>query len=164
MIMILTMLIVMLKVMNSNCFKFWKEYGLFFCEYHFKKNMGEWDRDCFCKQDNQNKIRVFIFTFQSERFVLCAKVCPTAFFGYKPPPDGYMFVIGVIETLSSILLMLPLTNLHTRIYLVFCVLMALAIYTHGILAQYGKLVVPICLFLACLVLYKTGTLSLSKIE
>lgn len=100
----------------------------------------------------------------SERFVLCAKVCPTAFFGYKPPPDGYMFVIGVIETLSSILLMLPLTNLHTRIYLVFCVLMALAIYTHGILAQYGKLVVPICLFLACLVLYKTGTLSLSKIE
>lgn len=89
-------------------------------------------------------------------------MCPTVLFGYTPPPDGYMFVIGVIETLSSILLMLPLTNVHARIYLVFAVLMALAIYTHGVLAQFGKMVVPMCLFLACLVLYKMEPLTLSN--
>lgn len=100
----------------------------------------------------------------SERFVLCAKVCPTVLFGYTPPPYGYMFVIGVMETLSSILLMLPLKNFHTGIYLEFCVLMALAIYTHGALAQHGKMVVPICLFLACLVLYKLESLTLLKLE
>lgn len=116
----------------------------------------------FCKQDYQNKYVVYFNFFQSKRFVLCADVCPTVLFGYTPPPDGYMFVIGVIETLSSILLILPCTNLHNRIYLVFCVLMALAIYTHGVLAQYGKMVVPICLFLACLVLYKIEPLALSK--
>lgn len=98
----------------------------------------------------------------SKRFVLCADVCPTVLVGYTPPPDGYMFVIGVIETLSSILLMLPLTNVHARIYLVFAVLMALAIYTHGVLAQFGKMVVPICLFLACLALYKMEPLTLSN--
>lgn len=116
----------------------------------------------FCKQDYQNKYHVYFYIFQSKRFVLCADVCPTVLFGYTPPPDGYMFVIGVIETLSSILLILPFTNLHNRIYLVFCVLMALAIYTHGVLAQYSKMVVPICLFLACLVLYKIEPLALLK--
>lgn len=116
----------------------------------------------FCQQDYNNKWIVYCHTFQSKRFVLCADVCPTILFGYTPPPEGYMFVIGVIETLCSILLMLPLTNLHARIYLVFAVLMALAIYTHGVLAQFGKMVVPMCLFLACLVLYKMEPLTLSN--
>lgn len=40
--------------------------------------------------------------------------------------------------------------------------MALAIYTHGVLAQFGKMVVPMCLFLACLVLYKMEPLTLSN--
>lgn len=116
----------------------------------------------FCQQNYNNKLIVYCHTFQSKRFVLCADVCPTVLFVYTPPANGYMFVIGVIETLCSILLMLPLTNLHTRIYLVFAVLMALAIYTHGVLAQFGKMVIPMCLFLACLVLYKMEPLTLSN--
>lgn len=87
---------------------------------------------------------------------------PTAFFGYKPSPDGYMFVIGIIETLASFLLLLPYSDLQNWIYLVFCVRMALAIYTHDVLEEYIQMAFAICLFLASVVLYKVGPVTLTK--
>lgn len=91
-----------------------------------------------------------------------ATVFPTAFFGYKPSPDGYMFVIGIIETLASFLLLLPYSDLQNWIYLVFCVRMALAIYTHDVLEEYIQMAFAICLFLASVVLYKVGPVTLTK--
>ena len=99
------------------------------------------------------------FFWQSERFVLCAKVCPSALLGYTPPPGGYMFVIGVIETLSAVLLLLPFPEFHKEVYMIFSVLMVLAIYTHGVLSQFDKMIVPTCLFLLSVVLYKAGHIS-----
>lgn len=75
-----------------------------------------------------------------------------------------MFVIGIIETLASFLLLLPYSDLQNWIYLVFCVRMALAIYTHDVLEEYIQMAFAICLFLASVVLYKVGPVTLTKQE
>uniref|UniRef100_A0A8W8J8E6 DoxX family protein n=1 Tax=Magallana gigas TaxID=29159 RepID=A0A8W8J8E6_MAGGI len=99
-----------------------------------------------------------------QEFAQYANVCPTVLFGITLSPDGYMFLVGVIETLASILLLVPYTDLHTWMYLVFCVMLALSIYTHDVLEQYFKMVYDICLFLTFIVLYKVGPIALTNQE
>lgn len=67
----------------------------------------------------------------------------------------YMVVIGVIETFSSIALLMPVPEVERGVYILFATLMALAIYTHGVLDQYAKMVVPTCLFFTSIILYQT---------
>lgn len=99
-----------------------------------------------------------------QEFAQYATVCPTVLFGITPSPDGYMLLVGVIETLASILLLVPYTDLHTWMYLIFCVMLALSIYTHDVLEQYFKMVYDICLFLTFIVLYKVGPIALTNQE
>lgn len=107
---------------------------------------------------------IYIFNIQRQNYEDYATVFPTALFGYQPSPDRYMFLIGVIETLASFLLLLPYSDLQNWIYLVICVRMALAIYTHDVLEEYVKMTFAICLFLASVVLYKVGPIALTKQE
>lgn len=95
----------------------------------------------------------------SEEFVLYASVCPTKLFGYTPPPRGFMLVIGFIQTLGSFLLLLPFTAFHPWMYLVFCVMMTLSIYSHSVLGNSGKVTIASSILLACIVLYKTGPIA-----
>lgn len=107
---------------------------------------------------------IYIFNIQRRNYEDYATVFPTALFGYQPSPDSYMFLIGVIETLASFLLLLPYSDLQNWIYLVICVRMALAIHTHDVLEEYVKMIFAICLFLASVVLYKVGPIALTKQE